>query len=242
MFLSFRVKDVNDVKEYLQEDLNQVAKCCSELHLLINPKKTKYPIIGTRQLLQNLPSDMSLNFLGEVIRPIPSAKDLEITMDTYMTYNYHITELVFSCMSKLSQINQVSKCFDKETISILISALAMNKLLYCSSAWSNTTIKNINKLQSVQNFACRIMTSTKKFDHISPKLQELNWLPVKEQLLFRDTFRMYNAFMTSPHPTSEIYLQSVPIYVNDAFEIESSSKYLCITQLPQVREYFIIEG
>jgi hypothetical protein len=48
------------------------------------------------------------------------------------------------------------------------------------------TAKNINKLQLVQNFACRIVTNSKKFDYISPKLQELNWLPVKEHLLFRD--------------------------------------------------------
>ena len=31
MFLSFRVKDATDTKEYLQEDLSRVAKCCSEL-------------------------------------------------------------------------------------------------------------------------------------------------------------------------------------------------------------------
>ena len=94
-------------------------------------------------------------------------------------------------MSKLSQINRVSKCFDKETISLLVSALVMNKLLYCSSAWSNTSAKNINKLQLVQNFACRIVTNSKKFDYISPKLQELDWLSVKEHLLFRDTVLMY---------------------------------------------------
>jgi hypothetical protein len=74
MFLSFRVKDATDTKEYLQEDLSRVAKCCSELHLLINPEKSKYLLIGTRQQLQNFPTDMYLNFLGETIRPVPSAK------------------------------------------------------------------------------------------------------------------------------------------------------------------------
>ena len=192
MFLSFHVKDATGTKEYLQEDLSRVAKCCSELHLLINPEKTKYLLIGTRQQLQNLPTDMCLNFLGETIRPVPSAKDLGLIRDTNMSYDCHITELVSSCMSKLSaQINRVSKCFDKETISLLVSALVMNKLLYCSSAWSKTSAKNINKLQLVQNFACRIVTNSKKFDHISPKLQELNWLPVKEHLHFRDTVLMY---------------------------------------------------
>ena len=40
MFLSFRVKDATDTKEYLWEDLSRVAKCCSELHLyLLNRRK-----------------------------------------------------------------------------------------------------------------------------------------------------------------------------------------------------------
>ena len=101
MFLSFRVKDATDTEEYLQEDLSRVAKCCSELHLLINPEKTKYLLIGMRQQLQNLPTDMCLNVLGETIRPVRSAKDLGLIRDTNMSYDCHITELVSSCMSKL---------------------------------------------------------------------------------------------------------------------------------------------
>jgi hypothetical protein len=48
MFLSFRVKDATDTKEYLQEDLSRVAKFYSELHLLINPEKTKCIYLSER--------------------------------------------------------------------------------------------------------------------------------------------------------------------------------------------------
>ena len=144
---------------------------------------------------------MSLNFLSETIRPVPSANDLGLIMVTNLTYDCHIAEVVSSCMSRLSQINRVSKCFDKESISLLVSSLVMNKLLFCSSVQSNTSAKNINKLQLVQNIACRIVTKTKKFDHISPKLREMNWLPVKEHLLFRDSVMMYKCIdnLSTPH-------------------------------------------
>ena len=42
------------------------------------------------------------------------------------------------------------------------------------------------KLQGVQNFAARIVSATRKFDHITPVLKELCWLPVKTQLYYRD--------------------------------------------------------
>jgi hypothetical protein len=39
----------------------------------------------------------------------------------------------------------------------------------------------------VQNFAARILTNSRKFDHITPLLKEHRWLPVNATLRFRDT-------------------------------------------------------
>ena len=38
----------------------------------------------------------------------------------------------------------------------------------------------------MQNFAGRILTNTKTFDHITPVLHELSWLTIEEILRFRD--------------------------------------------------------
>ena len=65
-------------------------------------------------------------------------------------------------MSRLGQINRA--------LIIIINALVFGKLFYCSSVWSNTTQANLDKLQAVQNFACRILCGAKKFDHITPLL------------------------------------------------------------------------
>ena len=70
-------------------------------------------------------------------------------------------------------ISRVKESFDKKTLILLIEALVINKLLYSSSVWANTSSKNLKKLQTVQNFACRIITII-KFDHVTPGLQELN--------------------------------------------------------------------
>ena len=86
-----------------------------------------------------------------------------------------------------NQINRVKRSFDKETLELLITSLVFSKMLYCSSVWSNTTLQNINRLQSIQNFASKIVTNSRKFDHVTPLLRELNWLPVKKQLFYRDS-------------------------------------------------------
>ena len=92
---------------------------------------------------------------------------------------------VSSCMSRLGQINRVKHIFNKHALIIIINALVFSKLFYCSSVWSNTTQTNLDRLQAVQNFACRILSGAKKFDHITPLLKDLRWLPIRQQLYFR---------------------------------------------------------
>ena len=169
---------------------------------------------------------MSINFLNEVITPVSIAKDLGMTLDSYLTYDQHITNLVSSCMNSLCQINRVKKCFDKEALILIISTLVMNKMYYCSTVWSNTTSTNIKKLQLVQNFACRIITNIGKFDHISPGLRELNWLPVKEQLLLREAIMMYKCVNNlAPQYLRELFTKRSDIH-------QRSTRSLGLLQIP----------
>ena len=43
----------------------------------------------------------------------------------------------------------------------------------------------IQKLQSVLNAAARLLTYTSKYDHITPVLAELHWLPVEKRIIFK---------------------------------------------------------
>ena len=67
-----------------------------------------------------------------------------------------------------------------------MNTLVFSKLFYCSSVWSNAADTNLLKLQAVQNFAARIICVSRKFDHVTPLLKELHWLPIKSQLYLRD--------------------------------------------------------
>ena len=49
----------------------------------------------------------------------------------------------------------------------------------------------LNKLQSIQNTAARIVTLTKKSEHITPILFKLHWLPVKFRIIFKVLLLVY---------------------------------------------------
>ena len=148
-------------------------------------------LIATRQLRKRFSSSPVMSFPGNSLEPVSSAKGLGVTLDSHLTYDCHISNVVSSCMAKLCQSNRVKNSFDGKTLEGLISSLVFSKMLNCSTVWSNTSTTNIKKLQLVQNFACKIVTKTRKFDHVTPLLRELNWLSVDQLLFFRATVMTY---------------------------------------------------
>ncbi len=62
---------------------------------------------------------------------------------------------------------------------MLIHAFMSSRLDYCNALFGGCSARLINKLQVVQNAAARVLTRTRKYDHISPVLSTLHWLPIK---------------------------------------------------------------
>ena len=158
---------------------------------LTNPDKTKFVIFGSRPLVSKV-EGLHLSLLGKELAPAKSAKDLGVILDSNVTYDDHVTKTVFTCMSRLDQINRVKHVLDKDTLTIVVNCLVFSKLFYCSNVWSNTTESNLDKVQKVQNFACRIISGVKKFDHITPVLRAMQWLPIRQLLYYRNAVMAFN--------------------------------------------------
>ena len=148
-------------------------------------------LIGTKQMISKHSVNFTVSFIGKTLMAVESARDLGVYIDLHLTYDTHISHLVSSCLTKLVQINRVNYCFDRKTLVLIITSLVFSKMLYCSTVWSNTSSKNIEKLQLIQNFACKIICGARKYDHVTPLLDELNWLPVSKMLKFRDAVTAY---------------------------------------------------
>lgn len=184
--VSFKLQNKDIAVAEMNEDLFKVCNWCFRNYLLLNPDKSKLMVFGTRKMLPKL-QDITLSLLGKDLSPSETAKDLGVLLDPHLSYNNHIIKTVSSCMSSLGQINRVKHAFDRKTLLIVINALVFSKLFYCSNVWANCSKLNIDKLQSVQNFACRIVSGIRKYDHVTPELKRLKWLPVSSQLYYRNT-------------------------------------------------------
>ena len=112
-----------------------------------------------------------------------------------------VWKTIRSCIPRKS-VKKKSSIFRKDILVTIINSLVFSKLYYCSSVWSNTSASNIRKLQGVQNFAARIVSGTRKFDHVSPALKDLRWIPVKSHLYLRDAILAFNLWQVRYQTTS----------------------------------------
>ena len=63
----------------------------------------------------------------------------------------------------------------------------------------------ISRLQSIQDTAARVVTHTKKFDHITPIFKQPHWLPVRYRTAFKILLLVYKALNgTAPSYISEL--------------------------------------
>ena len=150
------VRDATLAADQLTENLRNIAAWCCKNSQLINPNKTKLLVLGTPKMLMKIPDDLSITLLSKEISSSKSAKNLGVTINCNLTYDEHVTQLTSKCIGSLCQINRVKYLLDSGTLITIINSLVFSKLLYCSSVWANTTKKNIELLQTVQNFAARI--------------------------------------------------------------------------------------
>ncbi len=67
---------------------------------------------------------------------------------------------------------------------MLINAFMTSRLDYCNALLGGCSVCLLNKLQMVQNTAASVLTRTRKYDHISPVMSTLHWLPIKHRIDF----------------------------------------------------------
>ena len=67
----------------------------------------------------------------------------------------------------------------------LAVSFILSKLDYCNALFKNIPGYQIEKLQKLQNFAAKVILRKSRYDHVTPCLIDLHWLPIKYRIDFK---------------------------------------------------------
>ena len=81
----------------------------------------------------------------------------------------------------------------RQDLEKLTHAFISSRLDYCNCIFSGLTKKELGQLQFIQNAAARVLTRTRKVEHITPVLKSLHWLPVSFRVDFKVLLLVYKS-------------------------------------------------
>ena len=93
----------------------------------------------------------------------------------------------------IRKIVHIRKYLSEETCHKLVYSVLSAKLDYCNALLFGIPDSLLRLLQRAQNCAARLVTRSRKFDHITPILKRLHWLPVTYRIQFKILLLTYKA-------------------------------------------------
>ncbi|XP_068729056.1 uncharacterized protein [Montipora capricornis] len=182
LYLSFNGnQQLAQSRQSLEQCLTDISSWMLANGLKLNHDKTELMCIHSRFLSR--PPLEEIVVFGETIVPCTSAVNLGIVFDECMTGELQVSKICKSSYFHLRNLSSIRKHLTANAAHTIVHAFISSRLDYCNALLYGLRKYLVDRLQHVQNSAARVVTFTGKFDHITPVLIDLHWLPVYYRVL-----------------------------------------------------------
>jgi hypothetical protein len=100
----------------------------------------------------------------------------------------HITQLTPTCFGVVRQIRSTRRCLTSSARTMLVTCSVFARLDYCNAVLAGC---DLDRLQSIQNAAVRLIAGARQLDHVTPLLKARHWLPIEQRIIFKLSVMMY---------------------------------------------------
>ncbi|KAK6179717.1 hypothetical protein SNE40_012018 [Patella caerulea] len=228
LYISFNPSNpdnFNISKIIIEQCIDSIKVWMSQNFLKLNDDKTEYLVIGSKFKLSKLDGDLSVRVGKSTISQSKSARNIGAIFDSNMNMECQINNICKTGYFHLRNIGKIKKYISIDATKSLIQALVISRLDNFNSLLSGVPKKSLDKLQKLQNSAARLITGSSKFNHITPILFNLHWLPIAYRIDYKIlllTFKCLNGL--APVYLSQLLNQYQP---NRQLRSSSDNWLLC---------------
>ena len=214
LYLSMSPTDYTPL-ESLYHCVDQIKNWMSHNFLQLNTDKTEVIIFGKKEERQKIATVLETKGL----KTKDTVKNLGVLIDSDLSFISHIKAIAKSAFYHVKNVSKFRSLMLKHDLEKIIHAFIFSKVDYCNSLFTGLPKKTIKQLQLIQNAAARGLTKTRKFDHITPILRSLHWLPVSYRIDFKALLLVFKS-LNGMGPT----------YLLDMFQLYAPNRSLRSTE------------
>ena len=150
---------------------------------------------------------------------VSSVRDLGVFMENNLSFDLHIRKKCKIASNHLHNIRFARNHLSQEATETLVQGLIHSYLDFCNSLFANIPDYQINRLQTIQNRAARLVANA-PYDHPStPILKSLHWLPVRARIQFKILVTVFKCL----NGTAPAYLKELISIQNHSYYSRSST-------------------
>ena len=176
LYITGPASEISSLVSSTQSCISQLKSWMTVNKLKLNEDKTEMILISSPKSNLTLPSSVDLNGCSVTISS--SVRNLGVTFDQSLSFRQHVANVCRLCYLEIRRISSVRHFLSDDATKTLLCAFVLSRLDYCNALLAGSPKHLIEKLQKVQNHAARLVFRCSKFDHVTPLLHSLHWLPV----------------------------------------------------------------
>jgi hypothetical protein len=204
LYLCIKPKQLMEGTRQIEDCVQLVQRWMSSSQLKMNNDRTEFLLISSRQMARTI-TPPTLTVSDHEIKPSKAVCSLGVTLDRHATLEAHTNNICRQAYMQLKNISKLRRYLDPTSLECIVHAFVTSRLDYCNSLLCGLPSTLLARLQRVQNTAARILTGTPKYDHITPVLHSLHWLPVTKRIDFKILLLIFKVI----HGQAPVYLQEL---------------------------------
>ena len=202
LYLTFKPEQLHNNLSHMEETVDQVRQWMASYSLKMNDDKTEVMLITPKHISLQCPN---LSIGQHSVTPSSCVRNLGVHMDSHSTMEHHVNTVCRAAYMHLHNISRIKAYLDKPSLERLIHAFVTSKLDYGNATLLGYPSTLLQRLQRVLNSAARLLSGCRKYDHITPVMRELHWLPVTQRIKFKVAVLVFKA----KQGIAPIYLQDL---------------------------------
>ena len=154
-------------------------------------------------------------------------------LDPNMNMSAHVSKVIKSANYHLRNFGKIRKFLNIDTTKSAIVSLVTSRLDYCNGLLCGITDELLCRLQEVQNNAARVVSGSKKYDHITPVLKDLHWLLIRKRIEFKILLLTFKCMQGC----APLYLRELLVKQANTRTLRSNTKNLLQIPLTNLKRF-----